>query len=151
MRSCTHAFFQKEPLVDEALKAVRQLHIAFVTTWFLFLLLFKFLPPPTGSPPAFLPTAMGMVCVSDVTLAFFWRSRYVSASIEILRAQPENASALARWRTGNILSFAMAETVTLFGFALRYLGAPWNVAGIFFAVGLALLLLWTPRAISSRS
>jgi hypothetical protein len=61
-----------------------------------------------------------------------------------LNEQPENTQALVQWRSVNIVSFAQAETVTLFGVALKFLGAGWPVAGVFFFAGLA-LLLWTPR------
>jgi hypothetical protein len=44
-----------------------------------------------------------------------------------------------------ILSLVFCESVILFGLALRVLGAGWNVAGVFYAVGIVLMLLWTPK------
>jgi len=43
--------------------------------------------------------------------------------MEVLRSEPENGVALAQWHVGNIFSFAQAETVTLFGVVLKFLGA----------------------------
>jgi hypothetical protein len=70
---------------------------------------------------------------------------------EVLQREPEDSAALARWRFANILSCAFAESVTLLGFALKVLGASWGIAGWFFAGGLILLLLWTPRLESANS
>jgi hypothetical protein len=44
-----------------------------------------------------------------------------------------------------ILSLVLSETTVLFGLALRFTGAPWNVCAVFYAAGIFLLLAWTPR------
>jgi hypothetical protein len=135
--------------LGKALSEVRILHFVFVATWFLFLLLPWYLGSSSLGLPDYLPIVLGLVCVSDIAIASVLRTRYISTSAEILRAEPENQAALAKWRMGNVISFTFAQTVTLFGFLLRFLGAQWKVAGVFFAAGLLLLLLWTPRAITT--
>lgn len=137
--------------MDKNFQQIRILHSVFLMTWFLFLLQIKIVNPQERPIPAIFPAAMGAVCISEIGLALFFRARYISSSAEILRSDPENPAALAKWRMGNILSFVFAETVTLFGLVLKFLGEGWNVTGIFFAVGLILMLLWTPRAVSPRS
>ena len=44
-----------------------------------------------------------------------------------------------------VILSAHAETIALFGFALKWLGASWLIAGPFFALAFLLLLAWTPR------
>jgi len=88
---------------------------------------------------------LAAVAVTDVMVGIAVRKKRVDAPMEVLRREPENGGALTQWRAGNIFSFAQAETVTLFGVALKFLGANWSVAGIFFFLGLVLMLLWTPR------
>ena len=78
-------------------------------------------------------------------MALVLRSRLLAPCLEILRSNPDDAQALGRWRTGNIVSFVIAEAVALLGFALKFLGASWFVAAPFFATGIFLLLIWTPR------
>jgi hypothetical protein len=133
--------------VEKAFREIRLLHLGFVATWFLLLLVFEFISPVKSSLPAYFPAALGLVCITDITIGFVQRTRYISAATEILRAEPQSQVGLAKWRMANILSFTFAQTVTLFGFLLKFLGWSWNIAGIFFGVGLALLLLWTPRKI----
>ena len=137
--------------MDKNFQQIRILHVVFLMTWFLFLLQIKIVNPQEKPMPFFIPVAFGVVCISEIVLALFLRAQYISASEDILRAEPQNFPALAKWKVGNILSFVFAEVVTLFGLVLKFLGAGWNVAGIFFGVGLCLMLLWTPRPIKPNS
>ncbi len=80
-----------------------------------------------------------------IIIALSFRSRKVHAAVEALQRNPEDATALSNWRLGNLLSLTFAETIVLFGFGLKCFGAGWNLAGIFFVVGVFLFLAWTPR------
>jgi len=75
------------------------------------------------------------------------RSRHLSEAAKILGQDPVNRSGIAKWRMANVLSFAFAQTVTLFGFVLRFLDVEWKIAGVFYGVGFLLLILWAPRRI----
>jgi len=114
-------------------------------SWLLLLLVFKLISPVHSSLPPYFPAVLGLVSVADTMLGFVRRRYYFSAAMELLRSEPESRAGLAKWRVANIVSFAFAQTVTLFGFVLKFLGWSWSIAGIFFGVGLLLLLLWTPR------
>lgn len=137
--------------MDRNFQQIRIIHAIFLMTWFLFLLQIKIVSPQERPIPIVFPAVMGILCISEIGLALFFRARYISAAVEVLRSDPANPTALAKWRMGNLLCFVFAETVTLFGLVLKFLGAGWNVAGIFFGVGLCLMLLWTPRPIKSGS
>lgn len=137
-------------MLQRAFEQMRMLHIGFLVTWFLFIFVIArgIQPSPgTSGGAPFLPVLLGFVCVAEVGVVLFFRAKFISGAEVILRAGPDNATAIAKWRTGNLLSFCMAETVALFGLVLRFLAFGWNVAGVFFAGGLVLLLLWTPRKI----
>lgn len=133
--------------MEKAFREIRLLHFAFLWSWLLFLLLFKLISPVQSSLPPYFPAALGLVCLADITIGFVRRRYYFSAAMELLRAEPEGRAGLAKWRVANIVSFAFAQTVTLFGFALKFLGWSWSIAGIFYGAGLFLLLLWSPRKI----
>ena len=135
--------------MEKDFRRIQLVHFAFIGTWLLFLLMFKFLPPIQASLPLYVPAAMGFACLTDVTIGFVRRASHIAQATEILRNDPENRAGLAKWRVANIVSFAFAETATLFGFILRLLGTSWNIAGIFYGIGLLLLILWTPRKIEA--
>src|SRR6266478_3490445 len=81
----------------------------------------------------------------SLSFAAFLRRRMIKPSEESLRSNPDDESALKKWRTGVIVSLVMASTIVLFGLVLKFMGATWNVASWFFIVGILLLLAWTPR------
>ncbi len=126
-------------------KELRLLHFAFLLTWSLFILCIQMVKPQARTVQPLIFYALAIVVITDIAVGVALRKKRVDAPMEVLRREPENGGALAQWRAGNIFSFAQAETVTLFGVALKFLGANWSVAGIFFLLGLVLMLLWTPR------
>lgn len=78
-------------------------------------------------------------------IALFFRMRMVTAAIEALRTKPEDQSAIGRWRAGNILSCVLAESIVLFGFALRFIGGTSVQSLPFYLAGMAMMILWFPR------
>jgi len=134
--------------MDKAVQQVRLLHAALVVTWFLLVIVVKLFQPSLGQPgsvPPFFPLVLGVLSVSEIGVATFLRTRLIANAEAALRSNPNDLSAAAKWRAGNLVSFCFAETVTIFGLLLKALGFDWKVAAIFFAVGLLLLLFWTPR------
>lgn len=127
---------------------IRLVHVAFFVTWFLFIFVIEIArPAPDANASTIIPAVLGLVGFSEIGLGFFLRSRFIEGAETVLRADPENQSAKQKWRTGNLLAFCFAETITLFGVVLKFLGYEWKIAGVFFGVGLLLLILWTPRKI----
>ena len=104
-------------------RAVRILHLAFVVTWFLFVLVVLLVKPPVQPMQPLIPFLFALAALGSVSLGF----------------------ALRKARIDNLTLFVLAETVTLMGLVLKFLGATWAVAGVFFFAGLFLTLLWTPR------
>jgi len=120
-------------------------------TWFLFIAMIEIAQPQpgTGSISRILPAALGLVGISEIGIGFFLRSKFLAEAEAILREDGQNRAAMLKWRTGNLLSFCFAETISLFGVVLKFLGYEWRIAGVFFGVGLLLLILWTPQKIEA--
>ncbi|MBZ5528566.1 MAG: hypothetical protein LAN71_11775 [Acidobacteriia bacterium] len=127
------------------LNQVRILHAVFLLTQFLLVFVLWLEHSPERSLAREILVAFAVVSASNVLILGGIRSRHLTAALDILRNTPDDAAALGRWRMANIFGFTFAESVSLFGVALKFLGAKWNVAGLFFAAGILLLLLWTPR------
>jgi F0F1-type ATP synthase membrane subunit c/vacuolar-type H+-ATPase subunit K len=99
----------------------------------------------TRAPDRNVYFAITLVAITTVGMVFaVWRL-FVLRSEAILADHPEDATALKRWRTGYIFTYALCETVALFGFVLRFMGFTLSEVAPFYVVGFALILLFSPR------
>jgi hypothetical protein len=130
---------------QQSLRNVRIVHFAFLAAPALLYFALATIPITAKGEPPFMPTVLAVVAASEVGVATAFRIRFIRSAAEKLMRSPQDAAALAQWQRGNILTFALAFTVVLYGFVIRVLGFPWNIAGWFFVAGFFLLLLWTPR------
>jgi uncharacterized protein YejL (UPF0352 family) len=83
--------------------------------------------------------------LTEVGIALFFRIRMLQPAAETLQEKPDDQTAVARWRVGNILSFVILDSVLLYGVALRFLGGTTWQSLPFYFVGIALMLAWWPR------
>ena len=128
---------------------LRLIHFVFVITWFMYLGVLIYLKLPESQVPTAFPLALGFVAISTISVGQTLRQRLVIATAATLVSDPENKTILRRWRAGNIVSFTFAESIMLFGVVLKFLGERWNIVAIFFAAGLLMLLLWSPKRIEA--
>ena len=129
----------------QSLRNIRIVHFAFLAApAFLYFVLATITITGNGEP-SFLPTVLALLSVSEVGIGTAFRSKLMRPAAEKLQRSPEDSAAMAQWLRGNILSFAFAFTVVLYGFLIRVLGFSWNFAAWFFVAGFLLLLWWTPR------
>jgi hypothetical protein len=89
--------------------------------------------------------ALGVLALADLGVALSFRARLVQASEERPRTNPKNALALGQWRVGTIMSFAFAENDRSFRIPSKDARRGWEGGRRFFALGLLLMLLWTPH------
>jgi hypothetical protein len=113
---------------------------------FLYLFMGEWIPRTQQDVSTSLQYAFLVVSGSLIVAAIVIRQSTTGQAEEVLRRTPDDAQALARWRSGQIISFVLAESVVLFGFALRFLGAPLGRVLPFYAAGILLFLIFRPTA-----
>jgi hypothetical protein len=69
----------------------------------------------------------------------------VARAVPTLRVDPNDSGALKRWKAGDIVIYAMAETIAMFGVISRGLGFGMSQVAPFFLAGFALILFFAPR------
>jgi hypothetical protein len=89
--------------------------------------------------------AIGVVCIFDVLIAYYFRRSRVFSALERLRRDPNDASALKQWRGMTIIVLVLIESVALYGLVLRVLGASRRIAWPFFLLAVILMLMWRPQ------
>jgi len=131
---------------QKALRASRILHLCFLIAAVVYMLVpFLIVSNASVDAPIVVAACLGLVAMSTIGIGLFFRGRNLNPAAERLRTNPDDTTAAGQWRGGVVLSLACAESVVLFGLALRMLGGAWSVAGGFYVVGILLLLAWTPK------
>jgi ABC-type polysaccharide/polyol phosphate export permease len=90
--------------------------------------------------------ALSFVSISLVGAVTVVRRTLVVQSEHTLKQRPDDPLALARWRSGYVLIFAMCEALALLGLVLRIVGYSLNHIWGFYVGAFTLLLLFFPRA-----
>src|SRR5438270_7105661 len=91
--------------------------------------------PSQATPNPIIFRALALLAVADLVILFLMRKSFVSAPAEILPSSPEDAAAINRWRSGTLISYALAEAIALYGLVLHFLGSSFTQLGPFFGAG----------------
>ena len=103
-------------------------------------------PPPQPTPAAALSWILAAIGAVDIGFIGALRGKILARSEE-QSMRGEKAAAQAAWTVAQLLGFASAMSIVLFGFVVKMLDArpPWSSAA-FFVVGLLLLVGYSPRS-----
>lgn len=91
-------------------------------------------------------TAICSLSLAVIVIGFFLRRKFVENSANALHLNPDDAKPLNKWRTGQIISFALAESIALYGVVIRLLGGTLQQAALFYGAAIAMFILWWPQA-----
>jgi hypothetical protein len=84
------------------------------------------------------------VTLAEIGVALFIRNRNPLAREDI--ALPGDASpSVQKWLTVQIVSYAIAISVALYGIVLRFLGGSLTKTLPFYAIAIVMLISWWPR------
>lgn len=103
------------------------------------------IPHQTRELSSTLPLAFAFICFVIIGMVLFFRATKIGPALNTLQSKPDDPAALQQWRFGAILTAVLLETIVLYGFALRFIGAAPKVSVPFYAVGIAFMLLWWPQ------
>jgi hypothetical protein len=124
---------------------MRLVHLIMLAAIPVYIYTAEVLPKQTADLPANFATVFSILAGLEVAAAFFFRQRMLPSALETMRSNPEDATALGRWRAANVLSMVLALSVALYGFVLRFMGESRLVAWPFFLASIILMGLWRPR------
>lgn len=129
--------------MKQPLFTMRVMQVAFIVSILLFIYVLHTIHPPLQSVnPAFEWAIVSCAAVSAVA-GFLVQKALLRPPSQSL-PPTQNSTPLNRWFSGHIFRFATAESVALFGFALRMVGSSSVLVTFMFGSSLLLLLLWQP-------
>ena len=91
------------------------------------------------------------LAVAIIGAIFVVRRTLVFRAAASLADHPDDLISLNHWRTGYFASYALCDTLALFGFVLRFLGCSFQQSVPFYIGGFVLLFFFRPREPVSES
>ncbi|HXE90551.1 MAG TPA: hypothetical protein VNK82_06260 [Terriglobales bacterium] len=128
------------------LRQIRIIHLVMLLTIPLYFVTAEMLAPPTARDVRAIRQGIIVMALLFSGVAVVVRKRMLDSAVDILRLKPDDTPALVRWRAAHIVTFALCESVALFGLVLRFLGATTLEGAPFFAVAFVLMLVFRPVA-----
>ena len=131
--------------MESTVRTLRLIQIAMMASIVLYVLIGERIAP-IHAPNAALFYALSLVSITTIGIIVVVRRTLVLQSEETLRTRPTDAPALNRWRSGFIVTYALAETQALLGLVLRVLGFSLSQVAPFYVAGFILMIFFSPRA-----
>jgi hypothetical protein len=101
--------------------------------------------PAHVAPNPLIFRVLALLAVANLGLVVFFRTIFVRSPAEVLRSSPQDSSALAKWKSGQVLTWAFAEAIALYGLVLHFLGFPIGQVAPFFLAGALLIVIFAPN------
>ena len=137
--------------VSNALKLLRTLQLTLLGSIVLYAIVGEVVGPLRGSANPTLSYVLTTVGVAVVGMILVVRRTLVLRSATALAERPEDSLTLNHWKTGYIATYALCETLALFGLILRFMGFGFQQSVPFYAGGFVLLFFFGPKAPSQQT
>jgi len=131
--------------MDAAIKIVRLIQVAMLVSVALFVVLGEVVGsiPKLSNPTLFYALSLATITIVGVILVV--RRTLVLQSATMLASRPNDAASLNRWRAGYVMTYALSESIGLFGLVLRLIGFTLSQVWSFYIAAFILLLFFGPR------
>jgi len=106
--------------------------------------------PATAKPNLLLLRGLGFLAIVDVILVFVIRRILVFPAEAVLQNQPQDTKALARWKAGYIVAYAVSMSIALYGLVLHFFGFPLGQVVPLLLASFALFVFLGPKAMASE-
>jgi hypothetical protein len=130
--------------VETSVRQLRIIHAAMLFSIVLYAFISSRAPLRPTPPPVVLYVIAG-VCVANLGVILVLRNKLLANRGPVPAVQADSNVAIARWRSACIITWALCESIALFGLVLRYMGFAMTQAMIFFVAGFVLMALFAPR------
>lgn len=131
--------------VENAIKIVRVVQIAMLVSVLVFVIVGEFVGsiPRFSNPTLFYALSLATITIVGVILVV--RRTLVLQSAATLATRPNDVATLNRWRAGHVMTYALSESIAIFGLLLRFIGFSLSQVASFYIAAFILLLFFGPR------
>jgi hypothetical protein len=100
--------------------------------------------PSHASPNPLIFRVIALFAFANLGALVWLRKLLVAIPFEVLRSRPEDAAALGKWKSGQVITWALGESIALYGLILHFLGFSMGQEIPIFLAGALLILIFPP-------
>ncbi|HKR85006.1 MAG TPA: hypothetical protein VJS37_12690 [Terriglobales bacterium] len=100
--------------------------------------------PSHASPNPLIFRVIALFAFANLGALVWLRKLLVAIPFQVLRSRPEDAAALGKWKSGQLITWALGESIALYGLILHFLGFSMGSVIPFFLAGASLILIFPP-------
>lgn len=127
------------------LRLLRTIQLALLASVLLYAAIGELVGPRVRTVNPGLSYVLTTAGVAIVGMIFVVRRTLVFRAAESLTLHPDDSLTLKHWKTGYIATYALCETLALFGLVLRLMGCNFQRSVPFYVGGAVLLAFFGPR------
>ena len=131
--------------MDSARRMLHVVRVVFIAVILLYVEMVYRVPSHAAPNPTMLAVLVALAC-ADIVALLIIRQILVIRPEQKLLGNSSDAKALATWKAGQIVMYAMALSIAIYGLLLHFLGFALRQVVPFFAAGILLLLVLPPRS-----
>jgi hypothetical protein len=135
----------ENPGMNKALKLLRTVQLTLLGSIVLYAIVGEVVGPLRASANPTLSYVLTTVGVAVVGMILVVRRTLILRSATTLAGKPEDGLTLNHWKTGYLATYALCETLALFGLILRFVGFGFQQSVPFYVGGFVLLFFFGPR------
>ena len=99
--------------------------------------------PSHANPNPMVFRVLALIGFLNLGALILLRKQLVRKPVEALRSHPQDSAALARWKSGQLITWAFSESIAVYGLVLHFLSAGQVVP--FFVAGALLIVVFPPN------
>jgi len=101
--------------------------------------------PSHANPNPMVFRVLALIGFLNLGALILLRKQLVRKPVEALRSHPEDSAALARWKSGQLITWAFSESIAVYGLVLHFLGFSAGQVVPFFVTGALLIVVFPPN------
>ena len=133
--------------MESALKQMRMMWAFFIVACLAYVALPELLRAPVKPVQPMVYWVLMAIAFMDLVTIVIFRRFTIDKAADILRLNPSDAPAILKWRQGQLVTFAIASAIVLFGLVMRFVGINTLQAAPFYVVGVAALIIFKPQGV----
>lgn len=133
-------------MMDSNLKQVKIVWLALFVAGIVYVALPEFIAVQSRElNPVIFPVlvAQGLVIL---TVVVFLRKLLIGRAVEALLTNAEDRTAILKWRSGQIATAALCESIVLLGLVARFIGGTRPQSATLYVLGLGAMIVFWPKA-----